>query len=228
MEISSKILRQFNLLAACLFVVLTVLPTDSRADTYGFAAISHNSGTDADTVAGQFSVEVLPVDGDQVSFTFRNTAVMASSITDIYFDDGALLDIAEIKSSTGVVFSQGANPQNLPGGGALDPDFETTAGFLADSDPAVSPNGVNAANEWVKIIFNLKDDMGFADVIKAINLGFTGPFSVDPPTLRIGLRAQSIGADKESDSFIMTPVPATILLGVLGLGCAGIKLRKLV
>ena len=46
-------------------------------------------------------------------------------------------------------------------------------------------------------------------------------------TIRIGLRVQRTGLDgEESDSLILVPVPAAVILGLLGLGAAGLKLRR--
>ncbi|MCU0918071.1 MAG: hypothetical protein MUC88_26445 [Planctomycetes bacterium] len=230
MSVSSRY-SWFGLCGVGLFVLLAGLPTVGRADpyTFGFARITANSLVD---VASQFFVEVTPEGSNQAGFKFTNAAGIPSSITDIYFDDGALFGIARIESSIGVAFSPGACPRELPGGNVLDPAFETSAGFLADSDAPTSKRGVDAVSEWVKIIFDLlpaDDDrpaMTFDDVIDAIARGSTDPSS-PWPTLRIGLRAQAIGPSEDSDSFIMTPVPTTILLGVLGLGYAGAKLRKL-
>jgi hypothetical protein len=155
METLSKTLRRFSLLGVFLFLVTAVLPTDGRAEpyTYGFARITRNSPAD---VASQFSVSVTDERNNQVGFKFTNAVGTPSSITDIYFDDGALFEIASITSSPGVAFSRGARPPNLPGGNALDPVFETTAGFLADSDCPIPENGVDAAVEWVQIIFSLQ------------------------------------------------------------------------
>jgi hypothetical protein len=44
--------------------------------------------------------------------------------------------------------------------------------------------------------------------------------------LRIGIHVQAIGISGNSDSFIMTPVPGAVILGMLGLSVAGWKLRK--
>jgi hypothetical protein len=61
----------------------------------------------------------------------------------VYFDDGSLLSIAIIINSIGVSFSQFASPGNLPAASNAAPPFVTTAGFSADSDSPVQPNGVN-------------------------------------------------------------------------------------
>jgi hypothetical protein len=154
---------------------------------------------------------------------FYTTDPLPSSITDVYFDDGSLLGIANIFNGSGVSFSNPAVPGNLPGGNSIEPPFETTDGFSADSDTPVQPMGVNPG-ESVGILFNLQPGKDFEDVLAAIYQGFDDPLAAE--SLRIGLHIQSIGPESGSDSFIMTPVPGAVILGLLGLSIAGIKLRK--
>jgi hypothetical protein len=147
-----------------------------------------------------------------------------SSITDVYFDGGLLLGTAEIiNGGPGVSFSNHVVPGDLPGGNSIEPPFETTAGFSADSDTPVQPMGVNPG-ESVGILFNLKDEQTFADVLAEIYQGSEDPLAGD--SLRIGLHLQSIGPEGGSDSFIMTPVPGAVSLGLFGLSVAGTNLRK--
>lgn len=188
---------------------------------YSFDRITGNASND---VASQLSVTLTDEGGGRVSFLFKNSGPIASSICDVYFDDGALLAIAEIESSSGVKFSGPATPKDLPGGTPV--GFETTVDFSADSDSPVKANGVNNGEpplEWVKIIFNLLPDMTFGDVITAIE----NP--TDDLSLKIGLHVQAIGTTGGSDSFI-TPeppapgptVPEPTSLAIWGLGLAAV------
>ena len=236
-----------------ILVFAVVLPTESRADIYSFAAITANSGVQ-DTLATQLSLEVTEhstTQGDhQVLFTFYNNGLapyqvatpIEGTITKTFFDDGTLLGVANVINGPGVEYSEigSSETPTLPGGETLLPPFETTAGFGATADPPAGhlKNGVDAWDpsgsspiEHVGIVFDLKTKEGgseyydFDDVIAAIGLGFTDPFNED--ALRIGIHVQSIGGDDgDSDAFILTPVPGAVLLGILGLGVAGVKLRK--
>lgn len=162
--------------------------TSARAVTYGFSNISANDVNDAGTGEAQLSVDVTDAGNNQVLFTFNNAGPEASSITDVYFDDGHLLGIAIIESSSGVSFSLGAAPGNLPSANSIDPAFETTAGFSADSDPAAQPNGVNPG-EWLKVYFTLKNGHDFNTVIADLANGM----------LRIGIHVQGFeGGGSES------------------------------
>lgn len=207
----TKFMNRLSLLTAAATLMLAG-PAYAGTITYQFLNITNNSSID---LSGQLSVEVSDegLGPGQVSFKFLNAVGLASSITDVYFDDGTLLGIANISSSAGVKFSQGGAPPNLPGGNGI--NFQTTAGFLADSDPPVSKNGVNSSAEWLEITFNLINGKTYADTIAALNGGID---------LRIGLHMQAL-SDGESDSYVNTvSVPdggsAATMLGValMGLG----------
>jgi hypothetical protein len=225
------------------FILLIFPSAEARAELFGFGAISNDSGLSGQ-LAGQLCVDVsnpgttwtdtvTDETFNQVLFTFYNNPVgtefftsnyVESSITDVYFDDGALLGIADIiNGGPGVSFNDPAIPGNLPGGNSVEPPFETTAGFSADSDTPVQPMGVNPG-ESVGILFNLQLGKTFEDVLTAIYQGFDDPLAGE--SLRIGMHLQSIGPQDGSDSFIMTPVPGAAILGLIGLSIAGIKLRK--
>jgi len=197
-------------LVAGLLFSLTPALADTTLYNFTFFNITNNNNEDlSDQLYG-----VVSSVGDQVAFTFYNDVGIASSITDIYFDDGTLLGIASISSSEGVAFTQPATPGDLPGGNDLTPPFVTTKGFSADSDPPAAPNGVNAATEWVQIVFDLVGGQTFADTIAALT----------DKSLRVGLHVQAIGALGGSDSYVnnipfdpnqgQVPLPgALVLLG---------------
>ena len=234
-----RIPKRNIILVNLILVLVVILSTEARAETYGFKAITANSVADVAIGETQLYVNVddpgttvriddgtgTLVEHNQVLFTFINDGPEASSITDVYFDDGALLGIAAIDNSDpGVSFLQGASPGNLPSANSAIPPFQTTAGFLADSDSPVQPSGVNPGEE-LGITFALISDLDFGDVISAINLGFTDPWAIG--NLRIGIHVQGfVGGG--SESFILTPAPGALILGMLGFGAAGLKLTKFV
>ncbi len=194
-------------------IAIVACAANAGADmTYSFANITGNSATNAAAGESQLSVTVVELGGNQVRFDFANSGPLAMSITRVYFDDGTLLGIASITEGPGVNFSQGASPGNLPGGNDI--GFQATAGFLADADPPVQPNGVHPG-EYLGITFNLINGKTYADTIAALAGG------VD---LRIGIHVQGFG-DGESESFVnnpppvggMIPAPGAALLGLIGL-----------
>ena len=104
-----------KLLTALLVLAATTVPVHA-ALTYGFEAITFNDSTGANGAIGerQLFVDVEPLGSSQALFTFRNTGPEPSSITDIYFYDGALLGIAKLIDADenggdeNVNFSEGA------------------------------------------------------------------------------------------------------------------------
>jgi hypothetical protein len=161
---------------------------------------------------------------NQTLFVFRNAGTEPSAICDVYFDDGTLLGIADVINGPDVRFSQYAKPGNLSGGGSLTPPFETTAGFSADSDsPKTFLNGVGP-NEWLGILFTLQSGKDFQSVNDALVLGVHSPAT--PGSLRIGIHVQGIGPNDDSEGLVHAPLPGAVLLGMLGMGVAGWRLRR--
>lgn len=199
-------------LSAC---VLTLSSGAALAgNTYGFVeSCTNNVAGDVLIGMSQLSVDVTNPGGGQIDFTFLNSGPAACSITDLYWDDGALLGIASIVSGPGTSFSQGASPGNLPGGNNCSPPFVATAGFTADSNPPAQPNGVNPG-EFVTVRFNLIGGFTYADAIAQLADG----------TVRIGIHVQGF-ASGGSESFVI-PTPGTAALGLLGLAAAGRRRRR--
>lgn len=191
--------------------IVLVLASSLYAIPFGFHNITNNSVADAATGEAQLWVDVTG-SGSNAVFTFYNNGPAPCSITDVYFDDGHILgaEMSISYTSTGVAFSLGAKPKDLPGGNVV--GFETSENYSADSDSPVQPNGVNPG-ESLGISFALINGNLFDNVIADLNSG----------ALRIGIHVQGF-ADGESESFVNTPAPvpepATMLLlgsGLLGL-----------
>ncbi|MHC4351549.1 MAG: hypothetical protein ACYS0H_02415 [Planctomycetota bacterium] len=219
----------------CFLVALvSFFAVGANADMYNpswqWRIVENNSGQYS-TYASQLSVDVTPFGGSMVDFTFTNAGPNPSAITGIYVEDGTLLGLASVialdpiaddPSRSGIVFGQPAHPSNMPGWSTLDPKFYASSGFSVGSGGA--PDGVSPG-ESVVLRYILQSGKTFDDVITALNLGFTNPDPTVPrDSLRIGLHVQDIG--QESDSLILTPVPGAWVLGMLGLGIAGVKLRR--
>jgi hypothetical protein len=192
--------------------ILSAYP--AAAVSFGFYCITGNLAGDCAIGEAQLSVDVIDAGGGQVLFQFGNSGPDASSITDVYFDDGALLGIASIVNGPGVSFMQPATPSELPGANNASPPFVTTTGFSADSVPAVQPNGVNPG-ESLGIVFDLVGAMTYADVLSQLGSG----------ALRIGIHVQgydSLG----SESLVNVPEPGSAVLVAIGLAGLGANRRR--
>jgi len=194
--------RSFAPLLLALLLAAPLTASNAWAASYGFGCISGNIAGDCTIGEMQMAVAVTDPGGGQVLFTFSNIGLAASSIADVYFDDGSLLGIASIINTAGMVeFSQGATPGNLPAANNASPPFATTAGFSADSDEPVQPLGVNPG-ETLGILFDLVGGQDFADVLSELA----------SQTLRIGIHVQGYGTGG-SESFVNeVPEPSTALL----------------
>jgi len=139
--------------------------------------------------------------GNEVLFTFTNTSLIASTISEIYFDDGTIFDQTHILNNLGGFTkytdggNNGVNPGNLPSGNNVTPIFEATADFGADTTGKKN-NGVNASNDIVGIIIQLQSGVGFTELQYALADG----------TLRLGLHVSSIGEGSDSDAFVNNPL----------------------
>lgn len=194
------------------------LALPAQAVTLDFDCITNLNASSCAAGEAQLSVEVLE-DDLGARFVFTNDGPVASSITDVYFDDGTLLGIAAIDNGPNVSFSQDASPPNLPGGNNASPPFEVTAGFSADSDAPVLANGVNPG-ESLAILFYLQGTGTFADVLEELADG----------RLRIGLHVQGFGGSGGgSESFVnlpTVPVPAAFWLLASGIGVLSTAARR--
>jgi hypothetical protein len=139
--------------------------------------------------------EGLCAGNQKIGFKFNNNSTVTSSITDIYFDaypDCGLLNFNNVSiiEGPGVSFSKYASPKSLPGGSELTPKFDKTPEYSADSDSPVSHNGINP-DEWLKLVFTLKNNKFYDDVIAEIAAGD----SATETNLRIGIHIQSLPKD---------------------------------
>ncbi len=187
--------------------------------TVGFSAITPGI-SQADKLVGetQLWLDVTHHAGDTTAeFKFYNDGSQPCVITDIYIDDGQLESllylvdkddqnpVTGLFGDTGVDFSIGASPGNLPGGENADPPFVATKRFSSDSDNPVTKWGIHEGHELIAV-YSVNLSTTVYDIEQEILNG----------DLRIGYHVQAFG-DSASASFVnVVPEPATILL--LGLG----------
>ena len=190
--------------------------------TLNFAGIPSTVGTAAEAEVGTGLRVVVTDEGvgaNQIRFNFQNVATADTSltpiITDIYFQDGTLLGVAQIinQQQSGAYLTrydggEVTNPGNrpyLPGGNSITPHFSPVASahfyeFGPDGNPIQRGIGVG---ETLGIVFNLLNGMDFSDVRDALNR--PPPSTTALPSLRIGMHVQSIGGQDLSASYINVP-----------------------
>ncbi len=123
-----------------------------------------------------------------------------SSIQEVYFDGGPLLQLDDYINSTesnDFMPNSGDHP-NLPDGGNLDPpfisDFQLGASSIA--------SGLDNASERLHVFFELFEGMTLANVVTALRNGD------GEGGLRIGLHVHGIDGTSRSESFVnIPPVP---------------------
>jgi len=185
-------------------VYCALIATASASITYTFGGITNNDPGDTAIGETQLSMELSDPGGGQAFFTFYNDGPEQSTISEIYFDDGTLLSLAGIVESSGVDFSVGGSPPVLPGGNALDPDFETS--FMVSADNPAPQKGVDPG-ESIGLLFNLQGGLTYADVVGAIGDG----------DLRIGLHVINFeSGGSEAFTTTVVPAPGALILGSLG------------
>ncbi len=206
---------------------------------FSFSRATSNA---SQNVASQFTMEVDSFTAPNgwagnplVSFRFTNTGSVASSISEIYFEDGTLFKpyTQSILQTTSNFVQGGPNPANPPG---VSP-FSATKDFSADAVGNPS-NGLNPG-QYATFVFELENGKVFADTIQALLDGFDGRDYVDPnntalgfSSLRVALHARAIGDASQSDSFVATtlvPLPPAAWAGLstlAGVGLVGLIRRR--
>lgn len=219
LSISIGLMLVFLLVTALPALSASVFPPpagETPAKVLGFGGCSKNNVIDTLIGETQFFVDVYPWGTNpipnlntQALFVIRNTGPTQVVIADVYFDDGVLLGISGLydkddpaptgSSNTGVDFSIGASPPNLPSPNCVVPPFGKLVVYSADADPSGPKWGIGPG-EILGVVFNLQPTKTFGDLLAGLNSGI----------VRIGLHAIAY-ASGGSESFVSKNATAITL-----------------
>jgi hypothetical protein len=172
-----------------------------------FGACSNNDPEDTAVGVAQFSVDVYPwgTDDDsatQALFVIRNAGPEEVTIKEVYFDDGVLLDIAQLfdlndgiggnLGESGVDFEEGADPPNLPAANCVVPSFGTLEFFASLDAQNPAPKLGIGAGESLGVLFTLLPDRNFGDLVSGLEDG----------VVRVGVHAGSYENSDGSETFV--------------------------
>jgi len=184
------------------------------------------TGNSNPNVSSQFTMDVTDNGSGQALFRLANSGAIQSTITDILFYDGSLLGISALKDRDDQISGLfGLSTVDFTAGVPFHPDSlpqypAATFGTDRDSNGGVG-NGVDTG-EWLEILFNLKANRTFADLLAELQSG----------QVYVGLHVQRIGTTGGSDWYESTPPPSAgvpdggttiCLLGLGLLALAGVR-----
>ncbi len=139
----------------------------------------------------------------QVIFEFHNENLTSSSVTRIYFEDYGLDEVEDIQFSWGIYFEKDRRPANFPGGGALEPDFDTA--FSISASPPPVWHGIRPG-EQLTVTVDLDYGTSYSDIINGLSDG----------SVRIGMHVIALPDGSSFSAVNEVPEPATMAL--LGFG----------
>jgi hypothetical protein len=148
-------------------------------------------------------MNVSESDSGQAVFEFHNENLTSSSVARIYFEDYGLDEVEDIQFSWGIYFEKDRRPANFPGGGALEPDFDTA--FSISASPPPVWHGIRPGGQ-LTVTVELDHGITYSDILTRLNEG----------SLRIGMHVIGLFDGSSFSAVNEIPEPATI--GLLGLG----------
>jgi hypothetical protein len=181
---------------------------DAGAVPFAMQCITNNDAGDCGIAEAQITLDVTDAGGGNVNVTVLNASGEPAVVAAVYFDGGVLDSIVNIGNTSGVDFSEGGSPPNLPGGNTIGFD----ADLLATANPPPPQNGVGAG-EQLTVTLGIAAGSDFDDVLAALSSG----------DLRVGLHVIAFESGG-SESVVNVPAPGA--LGLVGIGLAALATRR--
>lgn len=200
----------------------------TKAWVFSFKDFKTTEGAAANLLNDQMQVYVFESDevfqtasgaqslSGRINFMFTNAADspgVKSSITEIFFSDGAYLapPVLLVDQSTGVSYGTKKDSGELEKPPQMDSVWPKTTAYVgAQGDLSPEPtaeggfmdNGVNHTDEWLIVSFNYVSGKSFDDVINGLRTDET-PEDKTNPLFQIAAHVQSIGPQGLSDTYAM-------------------------
>jgi hypothetical protein len=228
-------MKQKIMIVSMLFVCGLILSTEARAKVYDDWTFFENNSGDADLLDG-FTLEVTGVDNTSVDFKLSNvySGTLGSPYVGTFWinDDDELLTglvttLPTGNPDTSVRYWLDGNVMgNYFGADGAEFGYEPGESQETKSQPGFwainPPTGDPLVYESFTLRYTTSESL--ANIIAAIDSGIeNGPIG----ELAFAMHIQSTGVDGlKSDGLTLVPLPGAAILGLLGLGVAGIKLRK--
>ena len=188
--------------------------TSAAMVTFGFEKITNNNVED---LSSQLSLTLwdsteanssfsLSLASNEILITVQNSVGIASNVSEVYIDDGLLMQPPQVLNSLSGFTSfssgpSGTSPGNLPGGNSI--GFQATDLFSADVDPGPPSRGVDQSVDILGLVYGLGSFPDFNAVVDAVNTG----------SMRFGYHVRSIGVAGGSDSYAsVIPIPGALWL----------------
>lgn len=195
MKISRLIFAAMLMMAVLLAAVKPAQAAEADGQWFSFVPCTSNNPGDVAIGQAQLFMHVENMNNGTVRFNFTNLGPAASSITQIYIQDGLLEPPPTIQEDPdgSVNFTWGVPNGNpvLPGQNGCPGGFTPTKSLgVVESIPPVQPNGINPG-EWLGLTYTVSGD--YATIMNLLTTG----------VMKIGFHVQGYESGG-SESFINT------------------------
>jgi hypothetical protein len=149
---------------------------------------------------------IMEGDPGQAVFEFHNENLISSSVASICFEDYGLDRVDDIQSvNDGIFFKKDKNPANFPGGGALEPNFDTA--FSIGATPPPVWHGIRPG-EQLTVTVDLDPEITYSDILARLDEG----------SVRIGMHVIGLSDGSSFSAVNKAEIPEPVTISLLGMG----------